>query len=124
MYPFRTRPDKTELEAAVALAWAPGSQELKGYRALFTASPEVIITRAILRGNKSFPEDASSLTAPAMGSIRRWPVWQYKRAMEIRMSPLPTRLMMRYLMAAATVSPLSFAHTMAQAEMVLISMNT
>ncbi len=49
MYPFSTSPDKTELEAAVALAWAPGSQELKGYRALFTASPEVIITRAILR---------------------------------------------------------------------------
>ena len=95
MYPFRTRPDKTELEAAVALAWAPGSQELKGYRALFTASPEVIITRAILRGNKSFPEDAKSLTFPAMGSISRWPVWQYKRAMEIRIRPLPTRLMIR-----------------------------
>ena len=62
---------------------------------LFTASPEVIITRAILRGNKSFPEDAKSLTFPAMGSISRWPVWQYKRAMEIRIRPLPTRLMIR-----------------------------
>ena len=48
----------------------------------------------------------------------------FRTVSPIRNSPDPTRLIKRYRMVAIRLGPLSLAITRAQAEMVLISMNT